>query len=263
MSEQPLAVVIGGANGIGAACCRVMKQRGWSVAIADQDAEAARKLAEDISGKAFHLDVRDVAGLSELAETLERDVGAIRSLVVSSGVFQGNVPIEETPPELFDHIMSTNLGGTYQANRVFGTRMAARGRGSIVNISSVTAHGSTPLNIYAPAKAAIINLTQSLAGEWGRRGVRVNSVSPGITLVPRIVERKKAGNRYPSDLDDRMALGRCVEPAEVAEAVEFLASERASAITGTDLVVDCGWMTASLWAAYGGLRPPQTQPRGK
>jgi NAD(P)-dependent dehydrogenase (short-subunit alcohol dehydrogenase family) len=156
---------------------------------------------------------------------------------------------------MFERLMAVNVKGTYDANRIFGMKMADQAGGSIVNLASVTGHGSTPLSIYGPGKAAIINLTKSLAGEWGGRNVRVNSVSPGVTLVPRIRARKAEGDRYPADLDDRMALRRCVEPNEVAEAVEFLASDRASGITGTDLVVDCGWMTGALWGAYaGGLR---------
>ncbi len=253
-SDPPLAVVIGGGAGIGAACCEVMKARGWNVVAADKNLAGAQDVARRVEGHAFEIDVVDGAALHALAERIDNEIGPVSSLVVSSGIFQGNVPIEQTPDGLFESIIAVNLGGAYNANRAFGQRMAARGSGSIVNISSVTGQGSTPLNIYGPSKAAIINLTQSLAGEWGRAGVRVNSVSPGVTLVPRIVERKRSGDRYPPDLDARMALGRCVEPDEVAEAVEFLASARASAITGQDLVVDCGWMTGGLWAIYGGLR---------
>jgi NAD(P)-dependent dehydrogenase (short-subunit alcohol dehydrogenase family) len=254
MSDRPIAVVIGGANGIGAACGEVMRARGWAIVVADRDTAAATATAHRLDGYAYTLDVTEADAIEALAGRVEREIGTVAALVVSSGIFQGNVPIEQIPTDLFDQIMAVNLRGTYLANRAFGTRMAAHGGGSIVNIASVTGHGSTPLNIYGPGKAAIINLSKSLAGEWGKRGVRVNSVSPGVTLVPRIVERKRSGNRYPSDLDDQMALGRCVEPAEVAEVVEFLASDRASGVTGIDLIVDCGWMTGSLWAAYGGLR---------
>ncbi len=246
-----LALVVGGGNGIGAACCAVMHEHGWQIAVADIDEAAAQEVAQAVGGQAFALDVRNIASIKALADR----VGPIDALVVSSAIFQGNVPIEQTDEDLFDRVMEVNLRGTYHVNRVFGMRMAERGAGAIVNLASVTGQGSTPLNIYAPGKAAIINLSKSLAGEWGGRGVRVNSVSPGVTLVPRIRERKASGDRYPADLDERMALGRCVEPNEVAEAVEFLASARASGITGTDLVVDCGWMTGALWGAYlGGLR---------
>lgn len=254
MTDRPIAVVIGGANGIGAACCEVMRARGWAIVVGDRDLAAAEAIAHRLDGNAYAVDVTDDNALAALAARIEREVGMPAALVVSSGIFQANTPIEQSAADAFDRIMAVNLRGTYFANRVFGARMAARGGGSIVNIASVTGHGSTPLNIYGPGKAAIINLSKSLAGEWGKRGVRVNSVSPGVTLVPRIVERKRSGNRYPADLDAQMALGRCVEPGEVAEVVEFLASDRASGVTGTDLVVDCGWMTGSLWAAYGGLR---------
>jgi NAD(P)-dependent dehydrogenase (short-subunit alcohol dehydrogenase family) len=110
------------------------------------------------------------------------------------------------------------------------------------------------------AKAAMINMTQSLAGEWGRSGVRVNAVSPGVTLVPRIIARRKAGARYAGDPADITALGRCVEPSEVAEAVAFLSSARASAITGVNLPVDCGWLVGAGWAMYGGARPKRNPP---
>jgi NAD(P)-dependent dehydrogenase (short-subunit alcohol dehydrogenase family) len=254
VADPPLVVVIGGANGIGAACCAVMAARGWRVALADRDEAAGAATAERTGAAVYLLDITDTAAIDASAEQIEQDLGPSAALVVSSGIFQANLPIEQTPPDLLDRILAVNWRGTWHANRVFGGRMAARGAGSIVNLASVTGHGSTPLNIYGPGKAAIINLTQSLAGEWGARGVRVNSVSPGITLVPRIVERKRTGDRYPPDLDAGMALRRCVEPGEVAEVVEFLASSRASGVTGIDIVVDGGWMTGSLWAAYGGLR---------
>lgn len=250
MAESRVAVVIGGANGIGAACCAVMADHGWRLIVADKDSAGAEATAALVGGTAYAIDVVD----GDAIEALAREIGAPDALIVSSGIFQANQPVEETPPGLFESIMAVNVGGAYRCNRAFGEQMAARGRGAIVNIASVTAHGSTPLNIYGSGKAAMIAMSKSFAGEWGGRGVRVNSVSPGVTLVPRIVERKRTGNRYPPNLDDQMALRRCVEPREVAEAVEFLASARASAITGQDLVVDCGWMTGALWAAYGGLR---------
>jgi NAD(P)-dependent dehydrogenase (short-subunit alcohol dehydrogenase family) len=248
-------LVIGGANGIGASCCEVFKARGWSVLVADRDEAAGAEIAARVGGRFFALDVTDTAAIEALSQTIKQDVGPLKALVVSSGIFQPNVPIEESPADLFDKIMAVNIRGTYQANRVFGIAMAQQGGGAIVNLSSATAHASTPNNIYSPSKAAILNMTKSFAGEFGGRGVRVNSVSPGIVLVPRIRRFKAEGQRYPADLDDKMALRRCVEPSEVAETVEFLASDRASGITGTDILVDCGWATGSLWDAYlGGLR---------
>ena len=232
-----------------------MRQRGWRVVVADFDGDGAQAVARDVDGLAIHVDVRDAAAVTRAADEVETRMGFPTGLVVSSGTFQDNMPLEKTPAEALERILSVNFAGTHHVNRIFGLRMAARGRGSIVNLASVTGQASTPLNIYGPTKAAIINMTRSLAGEWGRSGVRVNSVSPGVTLVPRVVERRRAGTRYGANLDEQMALGRCVEPAEVAEAVEFLLSSRASAITGIDMAVDCGWLVGSLWNSYGGVRP--------
>jgi NAD(P)-dependent dehydrogenase (short-subunit alcohol dehydrogenase family) len=148
-------------------------------------------------------------------------------------------------------VMQVNVEGTFNLNRVFGTRMVRERTGSIVNIASTVAHGSSPLHAYGPSKAAIVNLTRGLAGQWGRAGVRVNSVSPGATITPRVAARPPG--RYATDLNSQMALGRRVEPNEVAEGVEFLASDRASAITGIDLLIDAGWLTASTWGLYGGV----------
>lgn len=255
-TDRPgIGVVFGGGNGIGAACCRLMRARGWQVAVADFDRAGAEAVARQVHGLALSVDVRDADAVAWAADEVEARLGVPSGLVVSSGTFQDNVPIDKTPADALERILSVNFAGTHHVNRVFGLRMARAGRGSIVNLASVTGQASTPLNIYGATKAAILNMTKSLAGEWGRSGLRVNSVSPGVTLVPRVVERRRSGTRYAGSLDDQMALGRCVEASEVAEAVEFLLSARASAITGTDIVVDCGWLVGSLWNTYGGVRP--------
>jgi NAD(P)-dependent dehydrogenase (short-subunit alcohol dehydrogenase family) len=139
--------------------------------------------------------------------------------------------------------------------------MAGSGKGgSIVNIGSIAAIASMPVHAYGTTKAAVVALTRNLAGEWGRAGVRVNAVSPGSTLVPRVEERIRSG-RYAGDPGAFTALGRMVLPGEVAETIEFLASDRASAITGVNLVVDAGWDVAQTWAQHGGVRkaPPRAQ----
>ena len=144
--------------------------------------------------------------------------------------------------------------GTYVAAVVFGTRMAARRRGSIVNIASVAGMRSMPLHAYAPAKAAVIAMTECLAAEWGPAQVRVNAVSPGYTRTPALQAAIDKGERDVSALERNAALGRLVEPTEIARAVAFLASPDAAAITGANLPVDCGWLVAGSWHTYGGLR---------
>ena len=169
-------------------------------------------------------------------------------------MFQDVLPPARLPMDVWERTMQVNLTGTYLANRAFGTRMAAAGGGSIVNIASIAAIASMPVHAYGTSKAAVVALTRNLASEWGRAGVRVNAVSPGSTLVPRVEERLRSG-RYAADPGEFTALGRMVRPNEVAEAIEFLASSRASAITGVNLVVDAGWDVASTWAQYGGVPP--------
>lgn len=253
--EHRLAVVIGGGNGIGAACCRLMAARDWKVAVLDFDQAGAQKIAAEIGGKAFACDVRDLAGLEKLATEIETAMGPVTSLVVSSGAFQERMDPADVPPEMFRHIFEVNVEGTFYANRVFGTLMARRGKGSIVNIASSAAHGSQPLFIYGPSKSAVYSLSRCLAGQWGRSGVRVNSVSPGPTIVPRQAARKPG--RYAANMEDHLAIGRRLQPPEVAEGVEFLASDKASGITGIDLLIDAGQIAASTWGLFGGVPPRQ------
>jgi NAD(P)-dependent dehydrogenase (short-subunit alcohol dehydrogenase family) len=248
-----IAVVIGGGNGIGEAACRLMNVRGWSLAVVDRDADAAGRVAGELAALAVTADVALEHDVDRAVAHIERELGAADALVVAAAIFQDVLPPGELPMEVWNRTLDVNLTGTYLANRAFGTRMAQRGRGSIVNIASIAAIASMPVHAYGTSKAAVVALTRNLAGEWGRAGVRVNCVSPGSTRVPRVEARLRSG-RYAADPGEFTALGRIVEPSEVAEAIEFLASERASAITGVNLVVDAGWHVAGSWAQYGGVR---------
>ena len=250
---RPVAAVIGGGNGIGEAVCRLMHARGWSVAVADIDGAAARRVAGDFDGLALELDIANESAAERAADRIERDIGPVAALVVAAAAFQDIVPAEELPIEEWERILRINLTGTLIANKAFGRHMIRHGRGSIVNIASIAAFSSLPAEAYGASKAGVVHLTRSLAGEWGRAGVRVNAVSPGSTLVPRVEERLDSG-RYAAHPGEFTAIGRIVEPNEVAEAVEFLASGRSSAITGQNIVVDAGWEVASTWAQFGGVR---------
>lgn len=244
-------VVIGGGNGIGAACCRLMAQRGWKVVVVDLDADAAKQVAGEIGASAYAADMGDLDALEELGNDIEREQGTVHSLVVAAAVFQNRYSPQDFPMDLWRKVMSVNVEGTFNANKIFGARIAKAGGGSIVNIASAVGSMSSPQHAYGPSKAAVLSLTRNFASEWGRAGVRVNSVSPGATIVPRVLAR--GPGRYASNIEDHMALGRRVESNEVAEGVEFLASRRASAITGIDLLIDAGWNVASSWGLYGGV----------
>jgi NAD(P)-dependent dehydrogenase (short-subunit alcohol dehydrogenase family) len=133
--------------------------------------------------------------------------------------------------------------------------MARRGQGAIVTVASVVGLTSGPLHAYGPAKAALINLSRGLAVEWGRSGVRVNTVSPGFVRTPGTERGYAEKLMDPAILADNSALGRTLVPSEIAAAIYFLASDDASGITGCDLPVDAGYLVASPWSVYGDRRP--------
>jgi NAD(P)-dependent dehydrogenase (short-subunit alcohol dehydrogenase family) len=159
--------------------------------------------------------------------------------------------------KLWDDVVRVDQRGVWLGCALFGGRMVERRRGSIVNIASVASLRAMPLHAYSPAKAAVAMMTATLAAEWGPAGVRVNAVSPGFVRTPALQAEIDAGRRDLSLLNGNAALGRTVETEEIAQAVVFLAGDRASAITGVNLPVDCGWLAASGWATYGGLRGPE------
>ena len=252
-ASTSVAVVTGGASGIGAACCRELARRGYKVAVADIDQPGAAGVASATGGAAFALDVTDAAGVDDMAGRIERALGPVDVLVNSAGVIQVPLPPETLPLLSWDQVVRVDQRGTYVACLAFGRRMAARGRGAIVNIASIAGMRSMPLHAYAPAKAAVISMTECLAAEWGRSGVRVNAVSPGYTRTPALQAAIDRGQRDVTALEENTALGRMVEPEEIAKAVAFLASADAAAITGANLPVDAGWLVAPSWRTYKGI----------
>ena len=254
MSEgTAVAVVTGGASGIGAACCHELARRGYRVAVADIDEAAAARVASATGGVAFAVDVADEASVEDLAGRVERALGPVAALVNSAGVIQVPLPPETLPLSSWDHVVRVDQRGTYLACLAFGRRMAVRGRGAIVNIASIAGMRSMPLHAYAPAKAAVIAITECLAAEWGRSGVRVNAVSPGYTRTPALQAAIDRGQRDVAALEQNSALGRLIEPEEIAKAVAFLVSGDAAAITGVNLPVDGGWLVATSWQTYKGI----------
>lgn len=246
MLDGSLAVVTGGASGIGAACCGT-GDFGAKVVVLDRAAEMAAAVASEISGHSRRVDVGDNDDIVATLNSIETELGLPDILVNSAGIIQLPLPPDEIPLSVWDDVVRINQRGTYLTCVAYGTRMAARKRGSIVNIASIAGMRSMPLHAYAPAKAAVISMTECLAAEWGPSLVRVNSVSPGYTRTPAIQRAIDRGERDPSRLASNAALGRLVEPVEVARVVAFLASPIASGVTGANIPVDCGCMAAMSW----------------
>lgn len=249
-----IVVVTGGASGIGESVCRLFASRGAVVVVADRDDTRAAALADEVSGRSVSMDVTSEESVHSAAERIESEVGPVDALITSAGVTQPPLPPEELPQSMWDDVLAVDLRGTWLSAIAFGHHMAVRGRGSIVTIASIAGMRSMPLHAYTPAKAAVIAMTADLAAEWGRSAVRVNSVSPGYTLTPLLQDQIDRGMRDTTTLVDEAALGRMVQSDEVAQAVYFLSSDEASAITGVNLPVDAGWLVAPSWHTYNGLR---------
>lgn len=250
-----VAVVTGGAQGIGRACAEELAREGARVAMIDRNAEAGETAG--LALREQKLDVlflqADVTREDEVDAAfarVERHWGPAEILVNNAG---GNVyydPVRMSSAD-WDAAMALNLKSAWLCARAALPGMAGRGAGVIVNVSSLharmTARGMFP---YAAAKAGLVGLTRSLALEYGPSGVRVNAVLPGWTRTPP-VEAWLGRSGDPAREERRLAavhpLGRIAEAREVARVVVFLASDDASAITGAEIVVDCG-----LSAKYAG-----------
>lgn len=256
-----LAVVIGGGNGIGHATSLLLAQRGWRVLVADLDMRAAEATARACAGHAIGMDVLDAESIRTGAALAQEQHGPVYAMVNSAAIFAPRMPPEQLPLDTWQRIVDSAYRGTYVSNVEFAQRMAAQGAGTIVNISSMVGQRPNHGHAYYSAKAAVNMLTEGMAGEWGRSGVRVNAVSPGFVAVPRMLANIEAGARYVQSPAEVSALGRLVQPQEVAQAIAFLLSDAASAITGANLVVDAGVLASNGWAVHGGV--PPARPRGE
>ena len=248
-----VAVVTGGASGIGLATASVLIGRGWRVVTADINADANREAAHTIGAEPVAFDVVDEAATEAAFADVEARLGPVEALFANAGLIQKGGQPEDLPFAHFDRVIAANLRGVYVSCVTAGRRMVTRGRGGIVITGSVTATRTAPLHAYAPSKAAVVHMAACLAAAWGRAGVRVNAVSPGYVATPPVLANIARGDRDRRLLEEGAALGRMVEPEEIGRSVAFLLSDEASAVTGINLPVDAGWLVGSHLAAYGGV----------
>lgn len=247
----PVALVTGGASGIGAATAACLSAQGNRVIVADRNELGASACAGEIGGHAVVLDISSESDVAHAIEDIEGRFGPISRLVNCAGPLQNTEFPDALPMRIWDRITNVHLRGTYLVTVAVGSRMARRGVGSIVTIASVVGMRSGPLHAYGPAKAALINLCEGLAAEWGPYGVRVNSVSPGFVRTPATARGFAEAVIDAPKLEKSAALRRLVDVDEVVAAIDFLLSDRASGITGCNLPVDAGFLVASSWATYG------------
>lgn len=242
-----VALVTGGASGIGAATALMLVGLGATVVIADRNAEALAQAQGPIGA------VAAVQGDVTLADDAERMVGEtikaagrLDFLIHAAGIGDDHMPVHEQDPERWRQVVDVNLLGSYLMCRAAGQVMVEQGAGAIVTISSIVGLDAFPgRSAYGVAKAGVIHLTKTLACEWGTSGVRVNCIAPAYTRTPMVKSLLERKVFDPSVIERRTPLGRFAEPDEMARAIIFLLSPWASYITGTTLPVDGGW------SAYG------------
>lgn len=242
-----VAIVTGGASGIGLATVREFAKEGASVAILDIDAEAGERAAaalqeEGKNVQSFPLDVADADACHAQVQAVVAQTGRLDYLINNAASFLSK-GIDATPAE-WDRSLGVNVRGYAQMVQACHGPMKAVGKGAVVNISSISGHIAQPNRwTYNACKGAILSLTRCQALDLARDGIRVNTVSPGWTWTPE-VEKAAGGDRAKWEpIWGRFSmLRRLCEPREVARAILFLCSDDASFITGTELSVDGGYL---------------------
>ncbi|MFA6265062.1 MAG: glucose 1-dehydrogenase [Pseudolabrys sp.] len=240
----PVALVTGGADGIGLAIVRRMIGSGWQVAIVDLDKDKAAARAQEFDGSvlAVSADVADAASVRDAVTAIRSHYGRIDVAVNNAGIGDTHLPTLEQTPEQFDRVLRVHLGGTFNVSREVAAVMIEQGSGAILNVSSIAGVTGLPKrNAYGAAKAGIVSMTRSMACEWARFGIRVNAIAPGYTRTALVHALTEAGRLDEPRLKRRIPLGRLADPSEIAEAAFFLCSPAASYVTGSVLSVDGGW----------------------
>jgi 3-oxoacyl-[acyl-carrier protein] reductase len=250
-SKDQVAIVTGGANGIGRATARRFVEEGYKVAIWDLTDEAGQGLAEEIKtqgGKAIyqHVDVTDVEEVEPAVQDVVDTWGSIDILINNAGILrdgqlvkfkQGQVQKQMTD-EMFDSVIDVNLKGVFVCTRAVAPVMMAQKSGVILNATSVVGlDGNFGQTNYVATKAGVVGMTKVWAREMGRYGIRVNAVAPGFTATEMVISMPE---KILEGMRKRTPLGRLGQPEDIANAYAFLASEQASFISGTVLRVDGG-----------------------
>lgn len=246
-----VALVTGGASGIGAATARRLHEEGARVAVADINIDGARGVAGELGGnaQAFAYDAREEQTIAELVESVVGHFGRIDILHNNAGaVSRTDTTVVDTPLETWDAAMALNTRAYFAGAKSAIPHMIANGGGVIVNTASSSGlAGQTVQTAYGSSKAGVIALTQYIATQYGRDNVRANSVSPGIVLTPAILT---AVPQLGDIMGPTLLTGFLGAPEDIAATVAFLASDDARYITGQNVCVDGGMFAHAPYVSF-------------
>jgi NAD(P)-dependent dehydrogenase (short-subunit alcohol dehydrogenase family) len=244
-----VAIVTGGANGMGRATAALFAREGAAVVVGDVDEAAGAALAAEVAAAGGTLafqrcDVSKEADVAALVATAERRYGKLDTIFNNAGIEQPVTPSQDVTEALFERVIGINLKGTFFGCKHAIPALLRNGGGTIVNNSSVSAFANVGGNIsYAASKGAVMSLTRVLAIEYARRNIRVNAINPGV-IDTDMNRRNKALAADPDAVEERWRqvtpLGRMGTGAEIAETVLYLASDQSSFVTGIGLLIDGG-----------------------
>jgi NAD(P)-dependent dehydrogenase (short-subunit alcohol dehydrogenase family) len=242
------AIVTGGGQGIGLACVEALAEAGAKVVIADRDVKVGEAGRAEMKKKGHEIelvdmDVTDSKRVSDVADQMTSRYGKVDILVNNAGIARSETPAETVADEHWLNVIDVNLNGTFWCCRAFGKHMLGAKSGSIVNIGSMSGfivNKPQEQCYYNASKAAVHHLTKSLAAEWGARGVRVNAVAPTYIATPLNAFVKNSPQMYDAWIGGT-PMARMGEVDEIASVVLFLASDAASLMTGSVVLVDGGY----------------------
>jgi NAD(P)-dependent dehydrogenase (short-subunit alcohol dehydrogenase family) len=260
MAGKGVVVITGGSSGIGEATSERFARDGYAVAVLDVNDEKGRAVVERIraaggSAEYWHCDVADKSAVDATAAAVAARLGSADILVTCAGLIPNSESVMEMDLVAHERMWQVNYNGTIYACRAFAPQMIAKKKGAVVTIGSINSRLPLPLPAYNPGKAAVERLTQLLACELGRHGIRVNSVGPTYVMTPPLRAKVESGQRDLKKMMGVHALTYLPEPRDIADGIAFLASDQARAITGILLPIDSGWLSSVSYNTYAGGVP--------
>jgi 3-hydroxybutyrate dehydrogenase len=248
--SKKIAVITGGASGIGLACAERLAADGMTVVIADMNEKTGSEHAKRLSGDFIFSDLSKRSGCRQLVDETLKKHGTVHVLVNNAG-FQHVSPIEDFPEDQWERMISLMLTAPFLLTRYVWPSMKQQKWGRVVNVGSIHALIASPFKVgYISAKHGLVGLTRTAALEGGEYGITVNALCPAYVRTPlvdnQIADQAKANNMSPAEVIEKIMLApaavkRLIEPAEVAGFVSYLCSDAAGTITGSALTMDLGW----------------------